>query len=354
MHNIQISTGELLDRMSILEIKMDQLPSDKAAEAQREYEKLAVDFANTNEAYYYKILFYVNSQIWELQEKLHNGKGDKEKDYARILELNDQRFKLKQKIDHVTNASIREQKGYSEKKCIVYGHLGMGDMYWMNGAVRYFATIYDEVVVLCKTNNVSNVNEMYKDDCHILVWPVPFDVNISDVTRNLSEHVMIACGVAAGKGAHYYPDSFYDDMNIPAFVRTYYFHHAYSHASDLLYAQIPEREYVVVHENKSSTSIDIMSTMNPDRTLTLNIGKNVYPKGHRFYDVAQMFVNAPLGHYIKTLENATELHLVESSLSCLATHLDLSRVKEKRIYLASPNMLELGIFEEGKLCAQSN
>jgi len=89
--------------------------------------------------------------------------------------------------------------------------------------------------------------------------------------------------------------------------------------------------------------------LNLDRELVLNIGRNLYPKGHKYYSMAQHFVGRPLHCYINSLERAEELHLIESSLACLAIHLDLSNVKKKCIYEASSNFLELGVFEEGTL-----
>jgi hypothetical protein len=49
------------------------------------------------------------------------------------------------------------------------------------------------------------------------------------------------------------------------------------------------------------------------------------------------------------LERAEELHLIESSLACLAAHLDLSNVKVAKVYEASPNFLDLGVFDEGTI-----
>ena len=49
--------------------------------------------------------------------------------------------------------NIRIEKFQNNKKAFVYSHLGLGDHFWMNGAVRYLSTIYDEVMVVCKKRN---------------------------------------------------------------------------------------------------------------------------------------------------------------------------------------------------------
>ena len=348
MPTIPISTGELLDRMSILEIKMHHLSEHKAIECQHEYDQIACDVFHPDHKYYYNLLIRVNSKIWGLQDKLHHGVGDPAIDYQAILDLNDQRFKIKQKINRLVDSDINEQKGYGERKCVIYGHLGMGDMYWMNGAVRFFSTIYDEVIVVTKINNVTNTTLMYQDDPTIKIWPVPFHVKTEDITKNLSQHVMIACGIAAGFGAEKYPHSFYTDMGLDSNIRTDYFHHANSPESEILADQLDE-PFIIVHESKSSTNIDLSRNFNLDRQLVLNIGRNMYPAGHKYYNVAQLFVNKPLHCYIDALQQAEELHLIESSLACLAVHLDLSNVKVKKIYKASSNFLQLEIFKEGSL-----
>jgi len=233
-------------------------------------------------------------------------------------------------------------------KCIVYGHLGMGDMYWMNGAVRFFSTIHDEVVVLCKTHNVKNTQTMYEDDSSIIVWPIPHDIDVYTITSQLTEHVMIACGLAAGVGAAHYPDSFYTDMNLDPKMRTIYFRHAHCHEAEILKESLTE-PYVVIHESKSSASIDLANKFDLDKQLVINICHNVYPMGHHYYDMAQRCVNRPLPCYIEILQHAEELHLIESSLACLAIHLDLSEVEVKKIYEASSNFINLNIFTEGKI-----
>ena len=82
----------------------------------------------------------------------------------------------------------------------------------------------------------------------------------------------------------------------------------------------------------------------------MDLNKNHYPKDHGFFGIADIVVGKPLFSYKKLLEEATEIHLLESSVYCMATHLDLSRVKVKLCYAAFDNSNErLGIFATGKL-----
>jgi len=61
-------------------------------------------------------------------------------------------------------------------------------------------------------------------------------------------------------------------------------------------------------------------------------------------------VNKPLYEYKGLLEEATEIHLLESSVYCMATHLDLSRVAVKKCYDAFDGSNErIGVFETATL-----
>jgi hypothetical protein len=45
----------------------------------------------------------------------------------------------------------------SKKKAFVLSHLGMGDHIMNIGMVRYLASKYDEVLVVCKQHNFNNL-----------------------------------------------------------------------------------------------------------------------------------------------------------------------------------------------------
>ena len=84
--------------------------------------------------------------------------------------------------------------------------------------------------------------------------------------------------------------------------------------------------------------------------LILDINLNHYPEDHSFYALAGSVVGKPLLQYKTVLENAAEIHLLESSLYCFANHLDLSRVKGLYCYDAYDNSNErLGVFKTASL-----
>ena len=106
-------------------------------------------------------------------------------------------------------------------------------------------------------------------------------------------------------------------------------------------------KYIVVHQqsqNKTLPIWDKVAQRSSDPIFDLN--ENHYEPGHPYYMIAEMVANKPLFHYKRLLEEATEIHLLESSVYCMASHLDLSRVLVKKCYDAFDSSNErLGIFE---------
>jgi hypothetical protein len=152
---LPVSLGEALDKLTILDIKCEKIMDGRRADCLKEYETLLALLQKyvSSFPWLYRILKEINLTIWNLQDTFHGKEvGDLSgaRICAQILKENDRRFRVKAKINALTASSLREVKGYAKKKAFIYGHLGLGDMFWLNGAVRYLATCYDEVIVVCK------------------------------------------------------------------------------------------------------------------------------------------------------------------------------------------------------------
>lgn len=123
---IPVSIGELIDKISILKIKLDQISQpEKKLNIKNELDIL-------NE-YYFKIknehleiekflneLIKVNLEIWDLQEISKNKIINKELDLnyleitTQIHNLNDLRFEIKKEINLSFNSEIIEEKSYKK------------------------------------------------------------------------------------------------------------------------------------------------------------------------------------------------------------------------------------------------
>lgn len=363
---LPVSLGEALDKLTILDIKLDKIQDpQRRADVQKEYNVLMNSLGKYvhDYPYHYWILKEVNLAIWEIQDRFH-GKDTTAEEGARlcreILLENDRRFRVKAKINALANSALREQKGYAKKKALIYTHLGLGDMFWMNGAVRYLSTAYDEVMVVCKRRNLANAVAMYADDHTIRLLAIDDDIDLHPWSAKRhyfadQGYVVYSCGFFApkpDKAIYELPLSFYDDLAIPREIRNSYFHVPRTEAAKALMTAFAGRPYIVVHQQSSVKTIPIVERMKAagETRLIVDLNKNhvdpaVDPEGHA---LAELVVGKPLLDYTYLLELAEELHMIESSVYCLASHLDLRHVKLRVCYEPWGGDAErLGVFTTG-------
>ena len=361
---LPVSLGEAIDKLTILDIKLKKISDTRKADVQKEYDVL---FHILKEYvlkynYHYRILYEINLSIWELQDKFH-GKETTAEEGARICHTilldNDRRFRVKAKINAAAKSNLREQKGYNLKKCVYYGHLGLGDMFWMNGAVRYLATSYDEVLVICKKRNQKNAEAMYSDDPTIKLLLIEDDRELFPWTTKqfiFSENGYTVFGSGGFSNRpepvlYNLPESFYDDISIPFGCRLTYFHVPRTVAAAEL-AKKFTMPYIVVHAQSSLKTLGITQMLRNlgETRLILDLNKNQYDKSvnPEEWILAEEVIGKPLNDYTYLLEGADELHMIESSIYCMASHLDLSKVKTRVCYEPwGDNAERLGTFTTG-------
>jgi len=117
---IELSNGELVDKISILEIKNKKITSkDKKKNVEREYSylrKKMEEIGITYKSKIYKDLLEVNLKIWELEDKIRIADKNKifDKDFIDLSRLiyasNDKRASLKKEINEKTNSLFVEEK----------------------------------------------------------------------------------------------------------------------------------------------------------------------------------------------------------------------------------------------------
>ena len=339
---LPVSLGEALDKLTILDIKLEKIKDDRKKDVEYEYNLLFDKLKNyiENHNYYYKILKKINVDIWEMQDDFRYNKGDKVKLCFKIIEDNDSRFRIKKKINDMTNSTIKEQKGYNKKKAFVLTHLGLGDNITAIGMVRYLSTVYDEVLVVCKNKYKENVELFYNDDASIKIMSVDGDNNISpnfgfskaDFDSLTKDYDLYMCGSHNLNGSSwdikYIPLSFYEQVNIDSKIFWNYFHIPNSIESTELYSLLQNMKYVFVH-NISSTgtvfTIDIIEEklkINKNEILFVNPNVNCYSKEDNYYEMAEKFINYKLANYIEIIKNAEYNILCDSSFMCMAINLN--------------------------------
>ncbi len=129
---IEISNGELIDKLTILEIKLEKVSEKKQFHKKKTTnilnewkilnEKVNLLFSIHSSQELFKAqsdLQEINKQLWWVEDSIRENEKkeifDKEfVELARsVYKLNDKRFKLKNKINKLTQSELREEKLYS-------------------------------------------------------------------------------------------------------------------------------------------------------------------------------------------------------------------------------------------------
>ena len=122
---VEVSVGELLDKISILEIKKDKIKDPEKLEYIRdELSILKDEFKNniksdTKIDKLYQSLKIINTRLWTIEDDKR--KCEKEKDFTEnfiklsrdVHILNDDRAKIKLEINNHTGSKIKEIKEYT-------------------------------------------------------------------------------------------------------------------------------------------------------------------------------------------------------------------------------------------------
>ena len=122
----EISAGELLDKITILEIKKEKINNKEKLDAiNKEYLTLNECLKknlniNSEIKELWSQLKIVNTQLWDIEDAKRlsekNKKfGDEFIELARnVYKFNDRRAKIKSKINQLTGSNIKEVKQYTE------------------------------------------------------------------------------------------------------------------------------------------------------------------------------------------------------------------------------------------------
>ena len=123
---IEISVGELVDKVTILSIKLQKIQNvQNRANIAKEYEILhrsmeAAGIAADSDEF--KRLKEINLILWDIEDRIRLKEAKKEFDdefieLARSVYIqNDQRYELKRKINLSTNSALIEEKEYVDYK----------------------------------------------------------------------------------------------------------------------------------------------------------------------------------------------------------------------------------------------
>jgi len=124
---VEVSNGELLDKLSILEIKLNKIEDkEKLANVQKEFDTLnplAKELFENNESNlqnHYLELSNINGQLWDIEDWIRD--CEKRKDFGTefiqlarsVYVTNDRRSEVKKIINTITGSELVEEKSYDK------------------------------------------------------------------------------------------------------------------------------------------------------------------------------------------------------------------------------------------------
>ena len=123
---VQVSVGELLDKISILEIKLDKIKdNEKLKFIKDEYNILKKEFdenVNQNKKIddLFKSLKEINLKLWVIEDdkRMCEKNSDFGENFIKLSRdihfLNDERAKLKLEINNISGSKLKEIKEYAQ------------------------------------------------------------------------------------------------------------------------------------------------------------------------------------------------------------------------------------------------
>jgi predicted nucleic acid-binding Zn-ribbon protein len=120
---IEVSNGEILDKLTILQIKLERVKDEhKLKNIRKEYDELRKEASSvmSQDNPLYKALYDVNCELWDIEDHIRD--LERRKDFgADFIETarsvyfkNDRRAEIKKKINIVTSSGLTEEKSYEK------------------------------------------------------------------------------------------------------------------------------------------------------------------------------------------------------------------------------------------------
>lgn len=188
---LEVGIGEALDKLSILEIKIEHIDGDRLIDVKKEYTYIYNELKEhmIELCYFYNVLKIFNSKIWNIQDILRQNKVTDSvfKNMCEdVLYLNDARFLCKKKINAVASSKYIEQKGYAKTHLRIYLYTSINIKKILDGAIQYLSFFYDNVIIY-NINDTEYIINRYNDKYFVH----KNEIHDEDSLSNVFEYVYI-------------------------------------------------------------------------------------------------------------------------------------------------------------------
>ena len=120
---IEVSNGEIIDKLTIIQIKIERIKDNKKLlNLRKEFEELnnaALKILSSNDPLY-KALYNINCELWEIEDHIRDLERNKDfgDDFIQtarsVYVKNDKRAVIKRKINIQTSSGLVEEKSYEK------------------------------------------------------------------------------------------------------------------------------------------------------------------------------------------------------------------------------------------------
>lgn len=200
----------------------------------------------------------------------------------------------------------------------IYHHLGLGDHIICNGMVRHFCKRNDNIVLFCYSHYRENVEYMYRDLSNLEIFDFATEPEIVNfIHRNNLQDNLIKTGFDRLKlylNRMTFDEAFYAmiDLNFDIRFDEFYFERDYETENKVCEKLNPNNEkYIFVLDD-------------PNRGFSIDMNKVTSE-----YKVIRNDFEFKMFDYIRLLENAEELHMMQTGFLDLVNSY---KMKKPKIY----------------------
>jgi hypothetical protein len=198
----------------------------------------------------------------------------------------------------------------------VYHHLGLGDHIICNGMVRHFCELYDEITLFCYSHYANNVKCMFRDlkNLIILDFKNEEEINLYIAVNNIKNDLI---KIGFENLQHHltyttFDKAFYILANLDFDIRF----------SKFYYQRNIEKENLVCKTLNPDNKKYIFLMDDPQRGFNIDMNK-VSKK----YKIIRNNYNFMMFDYIKLLENAEEIHTMQTGFLDLINSYKMNKPK---------------------------
>lgn len=122
---IEVSIGEIIDKISILEIKVNEVKGDQYLNVRKELEYLKEQVETEMPEFEWTdmyTLYHINKKLWDIEDaiRVKESKGEFDDNFVELARsvyyVNDERASFKKEINLKYNSTFVEEKSYKPYK----------------------------------------------------------------------------------------------------------------------------------------------------------------------------------------------------------------------------------------------